>query len=268
MIDTKRYRVVPGTKVRLGRINSADDGGLSKGDAADMLTKLTGQLTELQQRLYAQSRNALLVVLQAMDAGGKDSTIRNVFGPINPQGCKVANFKAPTEIERDHDFLWRIHQHAPRLGHITVFNRSHYEDVLIARVKKLVPQARWKRRFDHINAFEKLLSDAGTTIIKFYLHISKAYQKKRLQRRLDRPDKHWKFNPADLDERRRWGAYRGAFEDAFERCSTETAPWYVIPAEHRSYRNLLVAQTAVNALAAMKMSYPKPDFDPAKIKIT
>ena len=267
MIDTSRYRVTPGTKVKLSRIATDDDGGLSKGDAADRLAQLTGQLAELQQRLYAESRHALLVVLQAMDAGGKDSTIRNVFGPINPQGCRVANFKAPTERELEHDFLWRVHQHAPRRGYITVFNRSHYEDVLIVRVKKLVASRRWRRRFEHINAFEQLLHDEGVTIIKFYLHISKAYQKQRLQRRLDRPDKRWKFNPDDLVERRRWGAYRQAFEEVFERCATAQAPWYIIPAEHRGYRNVLVAQTVVNTLKALKLRYPEPDFDPAEITI-
>ena len=267
MIDTRPYRVAPGSKVKLAKVASEDDGGMSKDDGVELLAKLTRKLRELQELLYSDGRHALLVVFQAMDAGGKDSTIRNVFGPINPQGCKVVSFKAPTEVERDHDFLWRVHQHAPRLGYINVFNRSHYEDVLIARVKDLVPQARWKRRFDHINDFEKLLADEGTTIIKFYLHISKAYQKERLQRRLDRPDKLWKFNPGDLDERRRWSAYRGAFEDVFARCSTKAAPWYVIPAECRWYRNLLVAQITADALSAMKLRRPKPDFDPAKIKI-
>jgi PPK2 family polyphosphate:nucleotide phosphotransferase len=268
VIDTKVYRVAPGQKVKLSRLASDDRGGLKREDTAGMLAKLTGQMGALQERLYAESRQSLLVVIQAMDAGGKDSTIRHVFGPINPQGCQVTNFKAPSQLERGHDFLWRIHQHAPRRGHIAVFNRSHYEDVLIVRVKKLVEQRCWKRRYEHINAFEKLLADEGTRIVKFYLHISKDYQKQRLQRRLDRPDKHWKFNPADLDERRRWGAYRRAFEDVFERCSSKAAPWYIIPAEQRWYRDLLVAQVVVETLTAMKLRYPKPDFDPSTITIT
>jgi len=268
MINTKVCRVAPGKKVKLAEIPTREGGGLNKEKAADHLAGLTQRLTELQELLYAEHRHSLLVVLQAMDAGGKDSTIRNVFGPINPQGCRVVSFKAPTKRELDHDFLWRIHQHTPRRGRITVFNRSHYEDVLVARVKKLVPQSVWQKRFDHINAFEKLLHDQGTTILKFYLHISKAYQKQRLQRRLDRPDKHWKFNPADLAERRRWPTYRKAFEDVFSKCSTPWAPWYIIPAERRWYRNLLVAQTVVTALESLKMRLPKPDFDPTKIKIT
>ena len=267
MINTKKCRVTPGKKVDLAKIPTEADGGLTKDKAVDQLAKLTRRLAELQELLYAEGRHSLLVVLQAMDAGGKDSTIRNVFGPINPQGCRIASFKAPTDVELDHDFLWRIHQHTPRRGHIAVFNRSHYEDVLVARVKKLVPQSVWKKRFDHINAFEKLLHDEGTTIIKFYLHISKSYQKQRLQRRLDRPDKHWKFNPADLAERRRWPTYRKAFEDVFAQCSTPWAPWHIIPAERRWYRNLLVAQTVVTALESLKMTLPKPDFDPKKIKI-
>ena len=267
MIDTKRYRVAPGTKVKLSRIPSEDDGGLKREEGDKLQAKLTAQLRDLQERLYAGSQGALLVVLQAMDAGGKDSTTRRVFGPINPQGCRVVSFKTPTYPERNHDFLWRVHQHVPQRGYIAVFNRSHYEDILVVRVKKLVEQRRWKRRYDHINDFERMLCDEGTHILKFYLHISKAYQKERLQRRLARPDKHWKFNPGDLVERGRWNAYRQAFEDVFARCSTKAAPWYVVPAECRWYRNLVVAQTVVNTLKAMELKYPKPDFDPATVTI-
>jgi PPK2 family polyphosphate:nucleotide phosphotransferase len=212
--------------------------------------------------MYAEAKHALLVVLQAMDAGGKDSTIRNVFGPINPQGCKVINFKAPNDVELKHDFLWRIHENTPRLGYLGVFNRSYYEDVLVVRVKNLVPEKRWKERYDHINHFEKMLTDEGTTVVKLFLHISKDYQKERLQRRLERPDKFWKFDPSDLAERRRWDDYRKAYEDALSRCSTGYAPWYVIPAERRWYRNLLIARVLVQTLESLKMQYPEPKFDP------
>jgi PPK2 family polyphosphate:nucleotide phosphotransferase len=265
MVKTDDYRVKPGDKVKLKSIASDDDGGLDKAEGHKQLDKLLEQMSELQERMYAEGKHGLLVVLQAMDAGGKDSTIRKVFGPLNPQGCKVANFKAPNDVELAHDFLWRIHQHTPRKGYISVFNRSHYEDVLVVRVKKLVEASRWKARYEHINAFEKMLHDEGTKIVKFYLHISRDYQKQRLQRRLDRPDKHWKFNPADLAERARWNDYRRAFEDALGKCSTDFAPWYVIPAETRWYRDLVVASVVVETLKSMKMKYPKPTFDPADI---
>jgi len=231
------------------------------------LNKLPGQLDELQELMYAEGKHAVLVVLQAMDAGGKDSTIRSVFGRINPQGCRVWNFKAPSARELSHDYLWRVHHRAPGRGYIGVFNRSHYEDVLIVRVKNLVEEKRWKRRYEHINNLEKLLTDEGTVIRKFYLHISKDYQKKRFQRRLDRPDKHWKFNPADLKERAHWSDYRRAYEAVLERCSTEAAPWYVIPAEKRWYRNLLISTIMVETLESLKMEYPKPDFDASTISI-
>lgn len=266
-LNTCRYRVEAGASLQLDTIPSRDDGGVDKEDGKKRFYELRRRLATLQELMYAQGRHALLVVFQAMDAGGKDSTIRNVFGPVNPQGCRVASFKAPTDLEREHDFLWRIHAAAPRRGVIGVFNRSHYEDVLIARVKGLVGEPRWRRRFDHINAFEKLLADEGTTIVKFFLHISKDYQKQRLQRRLDRPDKHWKFNPADLAERARWDAYRQALDEAIGRCSTAHAPWYIVPAERRWFRNLLVSQVLVETLESLEMRYPEPTFDPADIVI-
>ncbi len=267
MSDTDQYRVRPGEGISLDDVPSEDDGGLDKDDGKKEFKKLSRRLVELQELFYADGRHGLLVVLQAMDAGGKDSTIRTVFGPLNPQGCRVTSFKAPTDEELGHDFLWRVHRSAPRRGSIAVFNRSHYEDVLVVRVKKFVPKSCWRARYEHINAFEKLLADEGTTVVKFMLHISKEYQRERLQRRLDRPEKHWKFNPADLAERARWGEYRRAFEDALSNCSTEHAPWYVIPAECRWYRNYLVAKIMVETMEGLDLAYPTPDFDPSDITI-
>ena len=266
-INTSRYRVEPKESVDLSSRPTEDDGGFDKDSARKPFDELTDRLAALQELLYAEHKHALLVVLQAMDAGGKDSTIRNVFRPLNPQGCKVVSFKAPNDIEGMHDFLWRIHQNTPRKGYIGVFNRSHYEDVLIVRVKNLAPKSIWSKRYEHINRFECMLHDEGTVVVKFFLHISKDYQKKRLLRRLERPDKHWKFDPGDLVERKRWDDYQHAFEEAIGRCSTSYAPWYVIPAERRWYRNLLIAQVLVETLESLKMKFPKPTFDPAEITI-
>jgi len=267
MIDTAPFRVPHGRRVSLDDIPSKVDGGLKRKEAEEAFDENRRRLRSLQELLYAGNKHALLLVFQAMDAGGKDSTIRNVIGPLNPAGVRVTSFKAPNERELKYDFLWRVHQAAPRRGYIRVFNRSHYEDVLIARVKKLVPEDCWRKRYDHINAFESLLHDEGTTIVKFYLHISKQYQKKRLQRRLDRPDKHWKFNPADLEERKRWNDYREAFEEVFAQCNPTHAPWYIIPCEKRWFRNLLVSQVVLETLEGLNMQLPEVTFDPSKIEI-
>ncbi len=267
MIDTEQYRVKPGTSVDLGKIATAHDGGLDADAAKQCFDEISDELDDLQELMYAQGKHALLVVLQAMDAGGKDSTIRKVFGPLNPQGVRVHSFKAPTKRELAQDYLWRVHQHTPRKGMIGVFNRSHYEDVLIVRVKGFAEEARWRKRYDHINAFEQLLVDEGTTVVKFYLHISKDYQKQRFERRLNRPDKHWKFNPADLAERARWDDYMAAFEDALGKCSHDQAPWYVVPAEKRWFRNLLIAQVVRDIMTGWDMKFPKIEFDPAQITI-
>lgn len=208
------YRVKPGASVKLKRYDP-DDHSAFEGDkpaAGERLAKLRAELQALQQVLYAERRHKILIVLQAMDTGGKDGVIRNVFEGVNPQGVRVANFKAPTPQELDHDYLWRIHPHTPGKGEIVVFNRSHYEDVLIVRVHQLTPKAIWKRRYDHINAFERLLADEGATILKFFLHISQDEQKERLQARLDDPSKHWKFNPGDLKERALWPDYGRAYD--------------------------------------------------------
>jgi PPK2 family polyphosphate:nucleotide phosphotransferase len=266
-IDCDRHRAAPGDPVDLADWPTRVRPDLSRDQGRALLKRLTRRLDELQEVLYAQSEHAMLVVMQAMDAGGKDSTIRKVFGPLNPQGVRVAGFKAPTPIELAHDFLWRIHARTPRRGMIRVFNRSHYEDVLIARVKRLVDERRWRRRYDHIIAFERMLADEGTSIVKFFLHISSDYQKRRFERRLDRPDKHWKFNPGDLKDRARWDDYQQAYAEAIGRTTTDHAPWYIVPAERKWYRCLVVAQALVDRLESLDLAYPEPTFDPSDIRI-
>jgi len=255
-----RYRVKPGRRVDLSAWNPDDTGAFDggKGEALERLMTLNGELGNLQELLFAEHKHKVLIVLQAMDTGGKDGTIRSVFEGVNPQGVRVVSFKAPTSIELDHDFLWRVHPHAPGKGEIVIFNRSHYEDVLIARVRNLAPSTVWRGRYDHINAFERVLADEGTTILKFFLHISKDEQKKRLQARLDEPRKRWKFNPADLAERKLWPRYMKAYTDAIERTSTAWAPWIIVPANRKWYRNLVVARAIVETLQGLKMRYPKP----------
>ena len=260
---TDLYRIAPGASVDLAARPTADDGGLTKVAGQARLAEVLDQIDDLQERLYAESKQALLVVFQAMDAGGKDSTTSHVFGPINPQGVTVSSFKAPTARELAHDFLWRVHREVPAHGMIGVFNRSHYEDVLIVRVHGWAPPDVIERRYAHIRHFEALLADAGTRVVKVMLHISKDYQRDRFRRRLERPDKHWKFNPDDLTERDRWDDYMTAFEIALAETSTEQAPWYVVPAETRWYRDLVVAEIVREALEAMAPRYPAPAFDPA-----
>ena len=264
-----RYRIPPGVQVDLSSIDPADATGFegAKHDAKIELGRLVRRLAELQHKMWAEDKHKLLVVLQAMDSGGKDGTIRKVFGGVNPQGVHVANFKAPTPEELAHDYLWRVHAHTPGNGEIAVFNRSHYEDVLIVRVLDLVPPERWSRRYDHIAAFEQRLVDEGTTIVKFYLHISKEEQKKRFQERLDDPTKNWKFNPGDLEHRDRWDDYMAAFEAVFEKTSTEQAPWYVVPADRKWFRNIVIAQTLVDTLEGLDMHYPEPEFDVSEYQI-
>ena len=222
------------------------------------LSEMSDKLLTLHDRLWAEGTRSVLVVLQAMDTGGKDGTIRHVFHGVNPQGVRVAAFKAPSEEERHHDFLWRIHKATPAAGEIVIFNRSHYEDVLIVRVHDLVPEKVWRARYDAIVDFERHLRESGTTIVKFWLHISPEEQKKRLQARLDDPSKRWKFSPGDLDERRKWPAYQAAAEEMLQRTSTDHAPWYVVPADHKWYRNWVVSQVLIETLSAMKPSYPEP----------
>ncbi len=260
-----KYLVVPGTKVRLPRWDPADTAGVdSKKKALPALEQRRRKLYELQYLLHVEKRHSLLIVLQAMDAGGKDGTIRHVMSGLNPQGCRVTSFKVPTEEELSHDYLWRIHRNVPARGEIGIFNRSHYGDVLVVRVHNLVPKRVWSKRFEQINTFERMLADNGVTIVKFFLHISKQEQRKRLQERLDDPTKHWKVSPADFEERRYWDDYTKAYEDVLYRCSTPWAPWYVIPADHKWFRNLAVADILVRTLEDLKMQFPKSQLDLSK----
>jgi len=248
-----------GHPVRLADYDTEYAGNISKEEAAKLTEDYRTRIAERQEVLYAQGKYSLLVVFQAMDAAGKDSTIRQVFSGVNPQGIRVANFKAPTAHDLAHDFLWRVHAQVPPRGLIGVFNRSHYEDVLIVRVNKLVPEDVWRRRYDHINAFERLLHDSGTHILKFYLHISKDEQKKQLQERLDDPSKHWKFSIGDLPVRQQWDEYMQAYEDAFTHCSTPHAPWHIVPGNKRWYRTYIIAKTIAETLEAMPLRYPDPE---------
>ena len=264
----KQVRVKPGARVRLEEHDPDDAGGLrDKAEAEKPMQKNLARLSDLQYLLYAENRRALLVVLQAADAGGKDGTIRHVMSGLNPQSCRVTSFKAPSATELAHDFLWRIHAAVPAKGEIGIFNRSHYEDVLVARVRGLVSEKVWRARYDQINLFEESLSRNNIRILKFFLHISKAEQRKRLEERLKDPTKNWKISPADLAERKRWGAYVEAYEEALSRCSTEQAPWFIIPANHKWFRNLAVSQIIVEALEEMDMKFPPPSFDVSKARL-
>lgn len=250
---------MPLSPVTLGEYDPEFTGVYDKANAKAETDRLQRRLEALQERLYAESKQALLIVLQAMDAGGKDGVISHVFEGINPQGVHVTNFKAPTPEELAHDFLWRVHQQTPRQGYIGIFNRSHYEDVLVVRVNNLVPQEVWEKRYDHINHFERVLVDGGTRILKYFLHISKDEQKKRFQERLDDPSKHWKFSLGDLPVRARWDDYMRAYEAVLTQCNTDYAPWHIVPANRKWYRNLVVLQTIVETLEAMNPQYPPPE---------
>ena len=262
-MDEEKYRVLPKSKINLKDFDPNDtslfDGGKKEAKAA--MVELNQKLSELQELLYAEGKHKLLIILQAMDTGGKDGTIRSVFEGVNPQGVKVASFKTPTALELSHDYLWRIHQHTPARGEVVIFNRSQYEDVLVVRVHSLVPEEVWSKRYEHINAFERMLCDEGTTILKFYLHIDLKEQAKRFLARVEDPTKQWKFNPGDLSERERWNEYMHAYEDMLNRTSTAWAPWYVIPANKKWYRNWLIAKIVVKTLKDLDMRYPQPAED-------
>jgi len=255
----KRYRIRQGQKLDLDDFDPDDTSLLTGGkeEAARQLPGLIDRLEELQERLYAGHEHRVLVVLQGMDTSGKDGTIRHVMRGLNPQSTRVVSFKKPSDEELDHDFLWRVHAKVPARGEIVVFNRSHYEDVLVVRVHNLVPKEVWKERYDQINAFEQILAETGTTIVKFFLHIGKNEQRDRLQARVDDPKKCWKFQPGDLEERKFWKDYAKAYEAALVRTSTDWAPWYIIPANQKWYRNHLVATILVDALAGLDLKYPK-----------
>ena len=247
----------PGERFDLAAVDPNADGGLDKAEAKEALGAEHARIRALQEKLYAERRQSLLVVFQAIDTGGKDGTIRSVFEGVNPQGCRVWSFKVPSSEERDHDFLWRYHHKAPARGMIGVFNRSHYEDVLVVRVKNLDPEPVWRTRYGVINAFEQMLTLSGTTVLKFFLHISKEEQKERLEARIADPEKHWKFDAADLVERRSWDAYQSAFADAIGLCSTPYAPWRVVPANRKWFRNLVIARTIADTLEAMNPRFPE-----------
>ncbi len=258
-----RYQIKPGQKVQLKDFDPDDRSGWH-GDKESGLAKMAElrlQLDELQEVLYAENKHKVLVVLQAMDTAGKDGTIRSVFAGVNPQGVRVASFKVPSSNELAHDYLWRIHTQTPAKGEIAIFNRSHYEDVLVVRVHNLAPEAVWKKRFDQINDFERTLADEGTTILKFFLHIDLATQKERLMERLDDPNKQWKLSSSDLPERKLWPAYMEAYEDVLSKTSTDCAPWYVVPSNHNWFRNLVVASVIVEALQNLKPKFPASTED-------
>jgi len=262
------YRVTPGSQVDLGEHDPRDTTAV--GDEVAARARLAEDIVaidRLQDRLYAEGRRALLVILQGMDTSGKDGTIRGVFNTAGPLGVTVSAFRQPSELELAHDFLWRSHLFAPRRGTIGIFNRSHYEDVLVVKVRRFVKPKEIEPRYDQINAFERLLVDNGTTVLKFMLHISKAEQKERLQERLDDPHKHWKFNPGDLEDRKLWGEFRAAYETALSRCSTDHAPWYVIPADRKWARNAAIAAIVRKTLEDMNPRYPKVTWDPKSFTI-
>jgi PPK2 family polyphosphate:nucleotide phosphotransferase len=264
-----KYKLIPkpGHKVKFKDYDPNYHSSYDEASAEEEVSSLHRQMEELQEKLYAEGKRSLLVVLQAMDAGGKDGAIKKVFQGINPQGVHVTSFKVPTPEELAQDFLWRIHQHTPPKGYIGIFNRSHYENVLVVRVNNLVPPEVWETNYDHINHFERLLADNGTRVLKFYLHISKDEQKQRLQARLDNPQKHWKFSIGDLPVREQWDDYMKAYEDAIERCNTDYAPWHIVPSNHKWYRDLILAKTIVKTLQDMKPKYPPSDPDLDKVVI-
>jgi PPK2 family polyphosphate:nucleotide phosphotransferase len=263
--DFARHRVEPGERIALAEEDPGDTGAYGgEQETREELDALVRQIADLQERLYAEERRSVLVVLQGTDAAGKDSTIKRVFRETNPQGCRVYAFKQPSSEESAHDFLWRYHPHTPAAGMIHVFNRSHYEDVLVVRVRDLAPERLWRSRYDSINDFERMLVREGTTILKFFLHISKDEQGRKFVERLERRDKHWKFSASDVKERGLWDDYQRAYEDALNTTSTPWAPWYAVPSDHRWYRNLFVAWFVAGTLPRLNPRFPEPD--PAEVE--
>lgn len=257
MIVDSPYLATPGKKFDLNKAGTDDTGKFKdKSDGRDATAKNLEHLDELQEVLYAQAKHAVLIVLQAMDAGGKDGTIESIFSGVNPQGCTVTSFKAPSTLEFAHDYLWRIHNACPPHGMIGIFNRSHYESVGVERIKSIAPKNVWSKRFDHINEFERMLSDEGTTIIKFFLHISRDEQNQRMKSRLEDPKKRWKFNPSDVIDDKTWSAYMEAYSDAITNCSTKHAPWYVVPADTKWFRNWVVSDVIVRTMKKLDLKYP------------
>lgn len=263
----KEFHIKPGHHVHLKNFDPSYTAGNNKESAKLTIEKNHDILFKLQHRLYAENKRSVLIVLQGMDSSGKDGVIRHVMTGLNPQGCSVYSFKSPSTEELDHDFLWRIHQRVPAKGDMAIFNRSHYEDVLIVRVKNLVAKHVWKERYEQINQFEKMLSDNGTLILKFFLHISKEEQKERLQARLSDPEKNWKFNEADLKERALWKDYQEAYADLLKKCSTPWAPWYVIPSDKKWFRNFAISEIITDRMKKLDLKLPEPDKDLRKLKI-
>jgi PPK2 family polyphosphate:nucleotide phosphotransferase len=263
----KQHRIDPGQSVRLKSIETRQKGPFrDKDDAKEFTAEVNDDIRDLQYRMFVEQKQSLLIVLQARDAGGKDGLIRKVLGRMNPQGCRTYPFKVPSERERAHDFLWRIHKCTPAKGMVSVFNRSHYEDVLVVRVEQLVPKEVWSRRYEVINHFEENLVAAGTGILKFYLHISPEEQLERFKKRLDNPEKHWKLNPGDYAAREKWDAYREAYEEAIGKCNSSHCPWFVIPADHKWYRDAAVAAIVREKMTEMKPKMPPVDVDLDEIR--
>ena len=260
---TEQYLVKPDGKAKLSEWEAGDKDAFEGGkeEAKAELEKLNDKLEALQELLYVEHKHPVLIILQGMDTSGKDSVIRHVFEGVNPAGVRVASFKPPTAEEQDHDFLWRVHKQVPAKGELVIFNRSHYEEVLVVRVRKLAPPETWKQQFDQIIDFERMLAENGTTILKFYLHIDLDEQKKRLQERLDDPTKQWKFDPVDLNDRKHWAEFMKAYDDVLNKTSTEYAPWYIVPSNHKWYRDLIISSVLVDTLEGLHMKYPKPKID-------
>ncbi len=253
----KPYNINPGQKCNLEKFDCLiNSPGIEKADALVRISENAATMAKLARRLYAENSRAILLVLQGMDAAGKDGSIRAVMRGVNPRSCQVYSFKKPSEIELDHDYLWRVHHVMPRKGNIGIFNRSHYEDVLVVRVHQLVPEKEWRMRYEQINNFEKMLVDNGTTILKCYLHISFEEQRKRLQARLNDPEAHWKFNPQDLQERKRWTDYRAAYNEAITQCNTDHAPWHIVPADRKWYRNLVISELLRGTMESLDPQIP------------
>jgi PPK2 family polyphosphate:nucleotide phosphotransferase len=262
----KDFRIAPGDHIRLRDFNPGYKGNYQKHEALEKVEELRQKMNDLQQRLFAERKRSLLIVLQALDAGGKDGVIKHVIGSMNPDGCRVANFKEPTQQELAHDFLWRVEAQTPAKGEIAISNRSQYEDVLIVRVHNLVPKSVWSQRYDQINDFERRLTQNGTHILKFFLHISKEEQLQRFEERLDDPAKRWKISEADYAEREYWDDYLHAYEDAFERCNTDDAPWFVIPADHKWFRDFAISEIIVSTMEEMNFKVPQPTVDLQEIR--
>ena len=263
----EKLRIKPGSKIDLRDFDPTDT-SLAPGDKEETNAKsdkLCAKLTDLQELLFAEHKHKLLVILQGMDTSGKDGTVRHVMSGVSPQSVRAVSFKKPTETELDHDFLWRIHANVPAAGEIVIFNRSQYEDVLVVRVHQLVHEKVWRKRYAQINEFERMLSESGTSILKFFLHISRDEQRRRLQARLDDPTKRWKFQHGDIEERKLWGDYMKAYEDAIEKTSTDWAPWTIVPADKKWFRNYVVAKSVVDTLEDFNMKYPEPDLKAEKI---